>query len=451
MEDDPGATGIGNQILILIILTLINAFFAGAEMAMVSVNKSKIRKLADDGKKSAQLVLEFLEEPTKFLSTIQVAITLAGFFSSASAATGLSEPLGLWLSNMGIPYGNKISFVGITLILSYFTLVFGELVPKRIALHKPENFSLFCVKPIQVVSRIASPFIKLLTFSTNLVTRPFGMKEGTTEEMLSREDIKSLVKEGQTYGVLNNKEKEMINSIMEFDDKMAKEIMTPRINVFAIDISDPPEEYLNDLMEAKYSRIPVYDEEIDNIIGIIFIKDFLREAVKGGPEKVNLRSLLRKPYFVPDSKYIRDLFRELQQSKKQIAVLINEYGGFAGIVTMEDLVEEVMGEIEDEYDPELLKIEKLDNNTYLIDGFVTIGDINNRLDLELYSENYDTISGFIIDQIGSIPKEEDDRTIEIDNLVFKLESVKNKRIDKVKLYIGVPEDHKEVDEEEEQD
>ncbi|NLL72681.1 MAG: HlyC/CorC family transporter [Clostridiales bacterium] len=448
MEDDPAVASIGTQIIILLILTLVNAFFAGAEMAMVSVNKTKMRKLAEDGRKSAKLVLDFLEEPTKFLSTIQVAITLAGFFSSASAATGLSEPLGMWITNMGIPYGKRISFIGVTLILSYFTLVFGELVPKRIALHKPEAYSLFCVKPIQLVSNIASPFIKLLTFSTNIVTKPFGMKEGTTEEMLSREDIKSLVKEGQTYGVLNHQEREMIDSIMEFDDKMAKEIMTPRINVLAIDISDPIEDYIDDLMEAKYSRIPVYEEEVDNIIGILFIKDFLREAVEGGPDKVNLRSLLRKPYFVPDSKYIRDLFRELQQSKKQIAVLINEYGGFAGIVTMEDLVEEVMGEIEDEYDPELPRIEEIDSNTFLVDGFVTIGDLNSRLDLDLYSENYDTISGFLIDQIGSIPKEEDDRTIEIDNLVFKLESVKNKRIDKVKLYIGVPEEDIKDDNEE---
>ncbi|NLJ97120.1 MAG: HlyC/CorC family transporter [Clostridiales bacterium] len=445
MDDDPEAANIGIQILILLILTLINAFFAGAEMAMVSVNKTKIRKLADDGKRSAQLVLDFLEEPTKFLSTIQVAITLAGFFSSASAATGLSEPLGMWLRDMGIPYGNKISFIGITLILSFFTLVFGELVPKRIALHKPEAFSLFCVRLIKTVSKIASPFIKLLTFSTNLVTRPFGMKEGTTEEMLSREDIKSLIKEGQTHGILNHREKEMIDSIMEFDDKMAKEIMTPRINVFAIDISDPIEEYLDELLDAKYSRIPVYDEEVDNIIGILFIKDFLREAIKNNPSSIDLRPLLRKPYFVPDSKYIRDLFKELQQSKKQIAVLINEYGGFAGIVTMEDLVEEVMGDIEDEYDPELPKVVKLDNNTYLVDGLVTIGELNNKLDLNLYSENYDTISGFLIDQIGSIPKEEDDRTIELDNLVFKLESVKNKRIDKVKIYIGASEDSDKVE------
>jgi putative hemolysin len=405
-------------------------------MAMVSVNKSKVRKLADEGKKSAKLVLKFLDEPTKFLSTIQVAITLAGFFSSASAATGLSEPVGAWLTKKGIPYGAKISFFVVTLILSYITLVFGELVPKRIALHKPEAISLFCVKPVSIVANIASPFIKLLTFSTNLVTKPFGMSEGNTEEMLSREEIKSLVKEGQVHGVLDRREKEMIDSIMEFDDKMAKEIMTPRINVFAIDISEPLEEYIEELMEAKYSRIPVYDDDVDNIIGILFIKDFLREAIKHGPSKVDIRSILRKPYFVPDSKFIRDLLRELQQSKKQIAVLINEYGGFAGIVTMEDLVEEVMGEIEDEYDPDLVKIKQIDANTYLVDGLVTIGEINNKLDLNLYSEYYDTISGFLIDQIGFIPKEEDDRIIEIDNLVFKLESVKHKRIDKVKLYIG---------------
>lgn len=442
MDDDPGANHIGIQIIILMALTLVNAFFASAEMAMVSVNKTKIRRLADEGKKSAKLVISFLDEPTRFLSTIQVAITLAGFFSSASAATGLSKPVGQWLVRLGISYGERISFFAITLILSYFTLVFGELVPKRIALHKPEAISIFCVKPIMLVSKIASPFIRLLTFSTNLVTKPFGFHGGNTEEILSREEIKSLVKEGQAHGVLDSKEKEMINSIMEFDDKMAREVMTPRINVFAIDISDSIEVYIDELMQAKYSRIPVYREDVDNIIGILFIKDYLREAVKLGPENVNLESILRKPYFVPDSKFIKDLIKELQQSKKQIAILINEYGGFEGIVTMEDLVEEVMGEIEDEYDPGLARISRIDANTFLIDGLVTLGELNNKLDLNLYSENYDTISGYLIDKIGYIPKEEDDRTIEIDNLVFKLESVKHKRIDKVKLYIGFPEEQK---------
>lgn len=434
--EEPDANRILNQIIILIILTLVNSFFACAEMAMVSVNKNKMRKLADDGKSSAKLVLKFLDEPTKFLSTIQVAITLAGFFSSASAAAGLSEPIGELFSKYDIAYSKQLSLITVTLVLSYFTLVFGELVPKRIALQRPEAISMFCVKPIKTVSRIASPFIKLLTFSTNLVTKPFGMGEGNTEEMLSREEIKSLVKEGQVHGVLNKKEREMIDSIMEFDDKMAKEIMTPRINVFAIDISEPKEEYISDLVNTKYTRIPVYEEEVDNIIGILFIKDFLKEAIQKGFESVDIRTILRKPCLVPESKIIRDLFRELQVSKKQIAVLIDEYGGFSGIVTMEDLVEEVMGDIEDEYDQVSVKIKKIDDETYIIDGMVTIDEVNNKLDLDIYSENYDTISGYLIDQMGSIPQEKDDRTIEIGNLVFKLESVKNKRIDKVKLYIG---------------
>ena len=441
MEDaDPDANHLIGQIVILILLTMVNAFFACAEMAMVSVNKSKIRRLAEEGKKSAKLVQDFLEEPTKFLSTIQVAITLAGFFSSASAASGLSSQLGGWLTAHNIPYGNQIALISITLILSYFTLVFGELVPKKVALQMPEAISMVCVKPIKAVSKVAYPFIKLLTFSTNLVTMPFGIKEGNTEEILSREELISLVNEGQAQGVLNKKEKEMINSIMEFDEKSVREILTPRINVFAIDISEPKEEYLEELLNSKYTRIPVYEEDIDNVIGMLYIKDFLKEAVRSGYQNVDIRSIMKKPYLVPESKIIKDLLRELQQSKKQIAVVIDEYGGFAGIVTMEDLVEEVMGDIEDEYDTVQVKLKKIDDTTYLIDGMMTIDELNNKLDLNLYSENYDTISGYLIDHIGTIPQENDDRTIEIDHLVFKLESVKNKRIDKVKLHIGKKEE-----------
>lgn len=441
MEDaDPDTGMIVGQIIILILLTMINAFFSCAEMAMVSSNKMKIRRLAEDGSKSAKLVQQFSEEPTKFLSTIQVAITLAGFFSSASAASGLSSPLGTWFEDHNIPYGSQLALITITLILSYFTLVFGELVPKKVALQRPEAISMFCVKPVKAVSKVAYPFIKLLTFSTNLVTMPFGMKEGNTEEMLSREELISLVNEGQAHGVLNRKEKEMINSIMEFDEKSAREIMTPRINVFAIDISDPKEVYLDELLRTKYTRIPVYEEDIDNIIGMLYIKDFLKEAVKCGHLNVDIRSIMKKPYLVPDSKIIKDLFKELQLSKKQIAVLIDEYGGFAGIVTMEDLVEEIMGDIEDEYDPVFFKVKKLDDSTYLIDGMATIDELNNRLDLDLFSENYDTVSGFLIDHMGTIPQENEDRTIEIENLVFKIESVKHKRVDKVKLYIGKKEE-----------
>lgn len=440
MEEDPEGGNILGQLVIIIILTFINAFFACAEMAMVSANKNKVKRYAEDGRKSAKLVMQFMEEPTKFLSTIQVAITLAGFFSSASAASGLSKPLSEWLIERNVPYSGQISLVSVTLILSFFTLVLGELVPKKVALQKPEAISMFCVKPIKVVSKIAYPFIKLLTFSTNLLTHPFGIDGGNTEEMLSRDELILLVNEGQAHGVLNKKEKEMINNIMEFDETIAKEIMTPRINVFAIDISSPKEEYLEDLLKTKFTRIPVYEDDIDNVIGMLYIKDFLKEAVKRGYKNVDIRNIMKKPYLVPESKIIRDLFRELQQSKKQIAVLIDEYGGFAGIVTMEDLVEEVMGDIEDEYDPVAQKIKKLDESTYIIDGMATIDELNNNLELNLYSENYDTLSGYLIDHIGSIPQENDDRTIEIDHLVFKLESIKSKRIDKVKLYIGKEEE-----------
>jgi putative hemolysin len=437
---DPDPEKIMIQIMILIFLTMINAFFSCAEMAMVSANKNKIKRMAEEGRKSAKLVLLFLSEPTKFLSTIQVAITLAGFFSSASAASGLSTPLGKWLSGKDVPYGSQISLVAVTLILSYFMLVFGELVPKKVALQKPEAISMFCVKPIKAVSEFAYPFIKLLTFSTNLVTAPFGIKEGNTEEILSREELISLVNEGQAHGVLNKKEKEMINSIMEFDETVAKEIMTPRINVFAIDIAAPKEEYLEELLDTKYTRIPVYEDEIDNIVGMLYAKDFLKEAVKIGYKNIDVRSIMKPPYLVPESKIIKDLFRELQQSKKQIAVIIDEYGGFAGIVTMEDLVEEVMGDIEDEYDLASVKVKKLDESTYMIDGMTTIDELNNMLDLDIYSENYDTISGYLIDHIGAIPQEHDERVIEIHHLIFKLESIKNKRIDKVKLYIGKKEE-----------
>lgn len=245
-----------------------------------------------------------------------------------------------------------------------------------------------------------------------------------------------MLKKRQVHGVLNENEKEMINSIIEFDDKLAKEIMTPKINIYAINILDPLDDYINKLLETKYSRIPVYEDDIDNIIGILYSKDFMREAIKVGYRNVDIRSIMTKPYLVPDSKNIYELFKELQLSKNHIAVLIDEYGGFSGIVTMEDLVEEVMGDIEDEYDNTLPKIKKLDNNTYLIDGLLTIDELNDKLDLNISSDNYETISGLLIDTMGEIPNDHDDRTIEVDNLVFKIESVTKKRIDKIKLYIG---------------
>lgn len=433
VDPDPGP--IGMQLLLLVCLTAINAFFACAEMAIVSVNKTKIGMLAEEGSKKAMMVQKLLKEPTRFLSTIQVAITLAGFFASASAATGISEVVGAALKRAGVPYGNQIAFVGITILLSYFTLVLGELVPKRIALQKAEAISMFVVRPIGVVSMIAAPFVKLLSVSTNLVLRILGMHHEQLEERVSEEEIRSMIESGRENGVFNEAEQDMIESIFEFDDKLASEVMTSRTDVYAIDLAEPLEDYLDEMLETRHSRIPVYEEDIDNIIGVLYMKDFMVAARKQGFEHVNIRTLLHRPYFVPETRNIDELFRDMQKLKQYIAILIDEYGGFSGIVTMEDLAEEVMGPIEDQGDDDEPRITKVDGNTYLLEGLVSIDDLNDTLGTEIESENHDTVSGLLMDQIGTIPGEGEHPTVRLDNLVFSIMEIHERRIEKLKLVV----------------
>ena len=251
------------------------------------------------------------------------------------------------------------------------------------------------------------------------------------------EEVMSILEEGQGNGEIREEGKKMINAIFAFDDKLAHEIMTPRTDVFMIDIQDPIDEFIEDLMRLQYSRIPVCDGDSDNIIGILHVKDYMIKAYQDGFENVDIRRILRTAYFVPETKKIDTLFFELQKTKQHIAILIDEYGGFAGIVTMEDIIEEVMGDIDDEYDEEESEIVKVDENTYMIDGNTDLDDINDELGLELVSENSETLGGFIIELLGDLPDEEEkeDKVIEYENLVFKIESVKDRRIEKVKLYI----------------
>ena len=433
---DPEPMSLVSQFILILVLTLLNAFFASAEMAIVSVNRNRIKMLADDGNKKASLLVDLLEEPNKFLSTIQVGITLAGFFSSASAATGISEVIGASLSQIGIPYAQSISLVVITIILSYFTLVFGELVPKRIALQKSEQMAMLSVRPIVFVFKFAKPFVKLLSLSTNVLLRVIGMSDTDLEEKVSREEIKSLVDAGEEYGVINQIEKEMINSIFDFDDKLAKEVMTPRTEVYMINIKLPLS--IEELLEENYSRIPVYEGDMDNIIGILYLKDFLHEAYQVGFENVDIKKLLHRPYFVPECKNIDQLFKELQKSKKHLAVLIDEYGGFSGIVTIEDLIEEVMGDINDEYDDDDPVIRKIDNDTYMVNGLISIKELNDKLHLNLdeETEDYDTLGGFLINQIDYIPSETEECMVEYENLLFKVQCVKDKRIETVKIHMN---------------
>lgn len=441
MDDIPD-TSIIYQLLLLVFLTGVNAFFASAEMAVVSVNKNKIKIMADnEDNKNAKLILNLLEEPTKFLSTIQVAITLSGFLASASAAASFSKPLGTFLLKYGIPYpySENISLVLVTILLSFFTLVFGELVPKRVALQKAESISLFCVKPILVISKISSPFIKLLSSSTAVVLQILGMKTEKLEENVSKEEIRSMIEAGQAKGVFNETEKEMINSIFEFDDITAQEIMIPRTDVYTIDADVPVSEYLDELLNTKHGRIPVHKGDIDNIIGVLHLKDFILEARKKGFENVDIIPILRKPYLVPETKNIDELFKEMQRERKSMAVLIDEYGGFSGIVTMQDLVEEVMGDIEDEHDNTFQQIEKIDDFNYIIDALFPLDELEEKFGITVKTDetkNYNTVSGYVIDILGVIPDNSYiGKKIETEKIIFKIISIKENRIEKLKITI----------------
>jgi putative hemolysin len=428
------------QLFLIFVLVLINAFFAASEMAVISLNKTKMNYMANDGNKKAKLLVKLLEEPSKFLATIQVGITMAGFLASASAAVSISEHVAKTISSLGIPFitsaSDEISLVLVTIILSFITLVLGELLPKRVAMQNAEGIAMFAVKPIIFVSKIALPFIKVLTVSTNFFARILNIKSEKTDEEVTEEEIRMMIDVGEENGVLNETEKEMIDGIFEFDNTLAKEIMTPRTNVFSININTPIEELIDMVLEEQYSRIPVYEEETDNIIGILFMKDIFTVLRKSETENIDIRELLRPVHFVPETKNIDILFRELQKSKNHMAILIDEYGGFSGIVTIEDLIEEVMGNIFDEYDEDYESseyIQKIDSTTYIANGMVSIDEINETLDVELPSEHYDTIGGLVIDLLGSIPKENEENIVEYENIIFKVEKVNEKRIELVKI------------------
>ena len=420
------------QFIVIIVLTGINAFFSSAEMAIVSINRNKLKILVEEGNKKAIMLENLMKEPSKFLSTIQVGITLAGFFASASAATGLSQYLSIYLGKLKIPYSSHISMILITFLLSYITLVFGELIPKRIALRSSEKTALASVGIIVMVSKIFSPFVKFLTFSTNVILTVLKMKEDNIEEKVSKEELRSLVEVGREHGIINEVEKEMIENIIEFDEKVAREIMIPRTKVFLIDKNISVDELFEKKEVEVYSRIPVYEDEADNIVGILFMKDLMIEAYRKGFQNVKLTEIMQEAYFVPETKNVNELFNEMQAEKKHIAILIDEYGGFSGIVTLEDLIEEVMGNIADEFDADDSSIKKLAINKHLINGELSLNDLNDYFHIELESKHYDTLSGLLIEHMGYIPEDDEDiEPIIIDGISFKPKRVKDKKIERV--------------------
>lgn len=425
-----------SQIFVILLLVGVNAFFAASEMAIVSIRQSKLKPLIEDGNKSAKIVDRFIEEPSKLLATIQVGVTFAGFFASGLGAQTLAVYLADVLRRANIPiitaYANTIAFLVITLIISYITLVLGELVPKRIALEWSDKIALFVAKPILFFSKIAFPIVRLLTASTNLVVKMMGGTSKSHEDEITKEEIRLMINAGEERGIIRETETEMINSIFEFDDTVVKEVMTPRTDIAAININASLDEILDVIVEEHFSRIPVYEETIDNIVGVLYIKDLFSMMKDGKELEITLKDIIRPAYFVPEYKKIDELFKEMQKSKTHIAIVIDEYGGTAGLITIEDLLEEIVGNIFDEYDDEVLDFEQIDDNTYLLNGMLSIDEVNDIMDIELPEDEmeFDTISGMILSLSGKIPEVGDE--VQFEDIHFRIEEVDDKRITKIK-------------------
>ncbi|MBR6504254.1 MAG: HlyC/CorC family transporter [Clostridia bacterium] len=421
------------QLLVLLILIIINAFFAATEIAFISVNDAKIEIEAKDGNKKAKSIQKMLKKPSEFLATIQIGITFAGFLSSAFASESFADDLAPMLNNLipsfSVETWNTISIVLITIILSYFTLVFGELVPKRLGMKNAEKMAYAAVSVIKGISIVTKPFVKFLTASTNIISKIFGVGE-TDEETVTEEEIRMMVDVGQEKGAIAEEEKEMINNVFELNDRAVSEIMVHRTDIYALEMNMTIAEAIEELTEDdRYSRIPVYDETIDEIKGIVHIKDLLLTTKN---KNSKLKSIAKEAYFVSENKLIDELFSELRKNKKQIAIVIDEYGGTAGLVTMEDILEEIVGDIYDEYDDEEEWVKQIDENTFILDGNVSIHDLEKILEVDIPEGDYDTLSGYLIEELGRIPKDKERPLIETEKVTYKIEKYKDKRILKVK-------------------
>ena len=420
-----------------VILILVNAFFAGTEMAVVSLNATKLRKMQEEGNKIAGKLLSMVEDSSAFLSTIQVAITLAGYLGAAFAGENFAPVLSNWLYNdLGfqlIPLTalNSVAIIIITIILSYFTLVFGELVPKRIALQKSYEWAKMACGVIRGMAFVLRPVIWLLSVSVNGVLRLLHMKVEAEEENVTEDEIRMMVDLGGEKGAIDEDEQEWIQNVFDFGDSSVRESMTPRSDMDALDIESTDGEILEMIQETGRSRFPVYEESVDTILGILNVRDYLLDRNAG--KKTSLKDLLRPAYFVPETMKADNLFKEMQKEKVHIAVVVDEYGGTEGIITMEDLLEEIVGNIYDEFDKaEQPEVVPLGENQWRIAGSTPISTLVDDLELPLpESDDYDTLGGLIVTRLNAIPKDGEQLDLQVENVALHVEKIEDHRIESV--------------------
>ena len=420
------------NLLILFILILINAFFSATEIAIITLNDNKVRKDAEEGNQIAGKLLRLIEEPGSFLATIQVGVTLAGFLSSAFAADIFADRLNQAIY-VGQPIVKTASVIVITIIMASFSLVFRELVPKRIGQHNPEKLANAVAGIITMLRKVMKPFVFLLNGSTNLVLRLLHIDPTVTSRIVTEEEIRMMIDVGREAGNIHEEEKEMINKIFEFNDKEVSEIMTHRTGIVSLDVEADYDEVLELAVHEKYTRIPVYEDNVDNIIGVLHIKDLLYHAAEGFDGPFSLRQMIRPPVFVPESKNIDELFRDMQRDHTQMAIAIDEYGDTAGMVTIEDLLEEIVGNIQDEYDEEELEIERKDDQHWIVSGQADLDEVGTAINVEFPDDDFETLGGLVINLLGRIPEENELPEVSWEDIHFKVLAMDEKRIAKVEI------------------
>ena len=422
-----------SELLFIAILTVLEGFFVASEIALVSIRRSRVEQLVEEGNRGARRVRKLLDDPGRFLAVAQIGLTFLGFFASAYAAVSLTDRLTGLLEGVAAlhEYAAGISLVIVTVLLAVFTIVFGELVPKTLALAFPERFALAVSRPIDIIGRLLGPLVALLTGITRAVTRPFGA-DPTRESQITAEELRLIVERGGQQGVLEAEEEQMINAVIELGERRLHEVMVPRIDIVALPVAATLEEAIDTIVEEGHSRVPVYQESIDEIVGILYAKDLLPYLKTSAEPRPAIRAILRTPVFAPESMSIDDLLHEFQRKKVHIAIVLDEYGGTAGLVSIEDLLEEIVGEIQDEYDVEEEMVVRLSDDEIRIDGRVAVDELAELFDtaFELEDEDeYDTVGGLVFHRIGRVPVPGDQ--VEVDGLRLTVESTDGRRVGKV--------------------
>lgn len=423
---------IAGSIILQIVLIAVNAIFACVEIAVVSVNDTKLEKMVSDGNKKAMRLQKLTSQPSRFLATIQVAITLSGFLGSAFAADNFSEPLVAWLVSIGTPIPEKtldtIAVVLITLILSYVTLIFGELVPKRVAMQKTESIALGLSGMITAVSKIFAPLVWLLTASTNGVLRLLGIDPNQQEEQVTEEEIRMMVDAGSEKGAIDCEEKELIQNVFEFNDISVDEVCTHRTDVTLLWMDESIEKWDETIHKTRYSYYPVCGEDVDDIIGILDAKDYFRLKEKN--HEILMREAINPPYFVLETVKASVLFQNMKKSGNYFAVVLDEYGGMEGIITVRDLIEELVGDLSDEEEANRpQEIEQISEDTWKIVGTTELDDVMDALGIELPVDEYDTFGGYIFGELGTVPDDGSQFELKTEDLIIKVVKVKEHRVE----------------------